>query len=102
MRDHLHGGAGEGDRLGIGLAGNRRASGGQAEDDVAHVVDAGVGDESLHIRLGESDESAVEDGDDSEDSQGQSEACERAGHHRHENANEAVGSHLQENAGQNG
>jgi hypothetical protein len=61
--DHLQRGPVECQPGGVGVVGHPRCGGGHAEDDVAHVVDAGVGDESLEVGLGQRDQRAVDDAD---------------------------------------
>ena len=102
MGDHLDRRPGERDRLGSLLAGHRRARRGQPEDDVAHVVDAGVGDQALQVRLSERNKRAVDDRDRGQDADRERELRPRIGHHRHEDPDEPVGPHLEEDAGKDG
>ena len=66
-----------------------------AEDDVAHVVDAGVGDEALEVRLRERHECTVERGEYGEHRDGRGQLPEGLGGHLEGEAHQAVGAELE-------
>jgi len=72
------------------------------QHDVAHVVDARVGDHSLEVRLREGDERPVERRDDGEHRDIRCGGAEGAGRHLQGEADEPVGAELEEHPGQYG
>ena len=102
MADHLHDRAG--DRHGTGLGGvlGEEPDRAQGQDDVAHVVDGGVGDHPLEIRLGQGHERPVEHRDDADGHDHPGPRPPRLGQDRHGDAHEPVGAHLQQHPRQHG
>ncbi len=80
-----------------------RPLGGEGEDahrHEAHVRDRGVGDELLHVGLRQRHERGVDDGDDREEEHEARELLAGDGEHRHREAQETVGAHLQQDCRQ--
>ena len=90
---HLQGRPVEGQRS-RSLVGGRRGNR-DAKDDVAHVVDAGVGDEALEVRLRERHERTVERGEYGEDRDGRGQLPEGLWGHLEGEAYQAVGAELE-------
>ncbi len=100
MADHLGDRTGHGDRPGLLVAAGDDARGADREYDVAHVVDRGVGDHPLEVGLGQGDQGAVQDGHDAHHDDDPRPVPPRVGQHRHPDAHEPVGAHLQQHPGQ--
>ena len=71
-----------------------------AEDDEAHVADAGVGNQPLHVRLAVGQDGAVDDPDDADHRDRAGEARRGFGKQRHGEANQAVPPGLQQQSGE--
>lgn len=102
VTDHLGHRAGHRQRLGLPTGVSGRGGRADGEDDVAHVVHRRVGDHPLEVGLGQGDECSVEDRDDTDDDDHGGVTAPGVGQHRHGDAQEAVGAHLQQHPGQDG
>jgi hypothetical protein len=78
----------------------RRVHRRDAEHHEAHVADRGEGDQPLHVGLGEAAQRAVDDADDGEHPDERGEPGRALRQDRQRDADEAVGPHLQQHAGQ--
>ena len=88
VRQHLH------DRA----LQRQRVPGIDAEQDKPQMADAGIGNQALHVVLGEGEHRAVEDADHAERHRHRREGGRRRGEERDREAQQSVGAGLQEQA----
>ncbi len=100
VADHLRHRAGDRHRGRVRLGPGGQPGRAQSQQDVAHVVDGGVGDHPLEVGLGQRDQCSVQHRDHSQGHEHRGVGAPRLGQDRHGDADEAVGAHLQQHPGQ--